>query len=157
MCRQASPERACLTPSSPADPSAQYFEGQCLHSEALRGSPVTPLMERPAKITPVPLHLSPQGRTCPTAAPWTPSTTSPPSAPASPSRRSSREAAAEIFSSPWTCSGSSCTWSAAEEIPLRREECKNPQDGFERISTLSAYVSQTGRTVCVRVVFKVAG
>lgn len=24
---QASPERACLTPSSPADPSAQYFEG----------------------------------------------------------------------------------------------------------------------------------
>lgn len=27
---QASPERACLTPSSPADPSVQYFEGQCL-------------------------------------------------------------------------------------------------------------------------------
>lgn len=26
--RQASPERACLTPSSPADPSAQYFEGR---------------------------------------------------------------------------------------------------------------------------------
>ncbi|TWW66232.1 phosphatidylinositol 4-kinase alpha isoform X1 [Takifugu flavidus] len=28
--QQASPERACLTPSSPADPSAQYFEGSYL-------------------------------------------------------------------------------------------------------------------------------
>lgn len=28
LCFQASPERACLTPSSPADSSAQYFEGQ---------------------------------------------------------------------------------------------------------------------------------
>lgn len=27
---QASPERAGLSPSSPADPSAQYFEGKCL-------------------------------------------------------------------------------------------------------------------------------
>lgn len=148
MCRQASPERACLTPSSPADPSAQYFEGQCLHSAALRGSPVTPLMVRPAKITPVPLRLSPQGRTCPTAAPWTPSTTSQPSAPASPSRRSSREAAAEIFSSPWTCSGSSCTWSAAEEIPLRRKECKNPQDGFERINLVRLCLSNRSNSLC---------
>lgn len=31
-CFQASPERACLTPSSPADPSAQYFEGQWLRT-----------------------------------------------------------------------------------------------------------------------------
>ena len=28
---QASPERACLTPISPADPSAQYFEGKYLN------------------------------------------------------------------------------------------------------------------------------
>ncbi|KAE8285393.1 Phosphatidylinositol 4-kinase alpha [Larimichthys crocea] len=30
VSQQASPERACLTPSSPADPSAQYFEGSYL-------------------------------------------------------------------------------------------------------------------------------
>lgn len=30
VCFQASPERACLTPISPSDPSAQYFEGQYL-------------------------------------------------------------------------------------------------------------------------------
>lgn len=32
LCSQASPERAYLTPSSPADPSAQYFEGQWLRT-----------------------------------------------------------------------------------------------------------------------------
>lgn len=42
LCCQASPERACLTPSSPADPSAQYFEGTNAYS-ALRNTSVGPV------------------------------------------------------------------------------------------------------------------
>lgn len=35
LCCQASPERTCLTPSSPADPSAQYFEGTNANQDIL--------------------------------------------------------------------------------------------------------------------------
>lgn len=65
-----------------------------------------------------------QDRTCPMAVPWTPTTTSPPSAPASLSLLSLREAALESFTSPWTCSGSSCTWSAVEETLLMQSKIK---------------------------------